>query len=232
MALRSIVILQLTAELIQSFSYLENFVSWFLAGDIPHLNHIILIMYNSGLLSITINLCLTLNHLRLQILYNAFFDSGIRYSGCRIARSAPSAFIVNGGENNWEKWGSSQVYEGPFAKRPPLPRYSKTWDLNIVLKFLGKAVAPEKIDSGCNIARSALSASIVNGERTIEKNEEVVRFIKGLLQKDPHFLVFPRPGRWKNWIFQLTMRTKPPFIKSQFYDEKGHLRSFWYESSC
>ena len=42
--------------------------------------------------------------------------------------------------------------------------------------------------SGCNIARSALSSIIFNEEKTIGKNEEVVRFMKGLLQKDPLYL--------------------------------------------
>ncbi len=35
----------------------------------------------------------------------------------------------------------------------------------------------------CNIARSALSSFSLNGDKIIGKNEEVIRFMKGLLQK-------------------------------------------------
>ncbi len=47
---------------------------------------------------------------------------------------------------------------------------------------------------GCNIARSALCSIIFDTDKTIGKNEEVVRFMKGLLQNDP-----PLPHYSKTW---------------------------------
>ena len=49
-------------------------------------------------------------------------------------------------------------------------------------------------DSGFNIARSALSSIIFDGEKTIGKNEDVVMFMKGLLQKGPLYLATQKLG--------------------------------------
>ncbi len=143
------------------------------------------------------------------------FDSGIKYSGCNIARSVLTSFIVDGdktiGKNEdvvrfmkgllqkehpprysktCPKISTKMVtlvhtisaptdYEDRYAselmlwqrgqnllqKDPPLPRYSKTWDLNIVLRFWEKWWPLSTLNLLQLTMRTAMLLSLCSGKR-------------------------------------------------------------------
>ena len=65
------------------------------------------------------------------------FDQGFGYSAINTARSALSQFIVYKGHCTIgsHPWVIKFV-KAVFNLRPPVPRYSDTWDVSILLKFL------------------------------------------------------------------------------------------------
>ena len=66
------------------------------------------------------------------------FESGLSYSALNTARSALSTFIsVNNvpvGSHPYVK----RFMKGVFEQRPSVSRYTKTWDVSLVLNFLWK----------------------------------------------------------------------------------------------
>ncbi|CAG2218782.1 unnamed protein product [Mytilus edulis] len=79
----------------------------------------------------------------LKFLFN-LFENGLGYSALNTAKSAVSSFVylitnVQIGKHVQVK----TVYEGIFNKRPSLPKYNVTWNIEIVLKFL-KSLKPVK----------------------------------------------------------------------------------------
>ena len=75
------------------------------------------------------------NVIRVLEFLTAFFDQGQSYSAINTARSALSAVFYKE-----QTLGNSPIIKrfmkGIFELRPPLPRYSFIWDVNIVLDYL------------------------------------------------------------------------------------------------
>lgn len=68
------------------------------------------------------------------------YDEGLSYSSINSARCALSA-ILDRPDSAHQTFGEhpdvKRFMKGIFQSRPPLPRYSKTWDVNLVLQYIG-----------------------------------------------------------------------------------------------
>ena len=65
------------------------------------------------------------------------FDQGLGYSGLNTARSALSTILYNEQGLSIGSYPSVKRFlKGVFELRPPSPRYSYIWDVDIVLKYL------------------------------------------------------------------------------------------------
>ncbi len=64
------------------------------------------------------------------------FESGVEYSGVNTARSALSAFLFHDEKTIGKHPIVCRLMKGFLNKKPPLPRYTATWDINIVLDYL------------------------------------------------------------------------------------------------
>jgi len=65
------------------------------------------------------------------------FEKGLGYSSICNHRSALSAIVkVPGTPKLGDHLFISRFMKGIFNLKPPLPRYTKTWDVNILLKYL------------------------------------------------------------------------------------------------
>ena len=78
----------------------------------------------------------------LEFLVHLFENGVTNYNTLNVARSAVSVFLTFGrdkslGENDF----LSRLLKGIHRKNPPAPRYSKTWDVNLVFLFL-KSLGP------------------------------------------------------------------------------------------
>lgn len=68
------------------------------------------------------------------------YDEGLSYSSINSARCALSAILDSPDSVHHTFGGHPDVkrfMKGVFQSRPPLPRYSKTWDVNLVLQYIG-----------------------------------------------------------------------------------------------
>ena len=65
------------------------------------------------------------------------FNQGLSYSALKIARSALSAIIITeGGESFGTNCVVTRFMKGVFESRRPKPKYTKIWDVGVVLKHL------------------------------------------------------------------------------------------------
>lgn len=68
---------------------------------------------------------------------DSLFQSGLGYSSINTARSAVSSVTsVNSVNSIGEHPLVTRYMRGVFTKRPSLPRYSMSWDVSVVLKYL------------------------------------------------------------------------------------------------
>lgn len=68
------------------------------------------------------------------------YDEGLSYSSINSARCALSAILespVSAYSTFGEHPDVKRFMKGIFQSRPPLPRYCKTWDVNLVLQYIG-----------------------------------------------------------------------------------------------
>ena len=73
----------------------------------------------------------------LEFLAKLFNDEEASYSSVNTARSALSSFLWNESGLTIGKFNSVRRFmKGVYELRPPMPRYSFVWDVNIVLNFL------------------------------------------------------------------------------------------------
>ena len=62
---------------------------------------------------------------------------GLGYSGVNLARSALSAVIIIPGLGPVRDHPLvKRLLRGVFQRTPPMPRYDRVWDVNIMFKFL------------------------------------------------------------------------------------------------
>lgn len=70
----------------------------------------------------------------------SLYDEGLSYSSINSARCALSA-ILESPASAYPTFGEhpdvKRFMKGIFQSRPPLPRYCKTWDVNLVLQYIG-----------------------------------------------------------------------------------------------
>ena len=70
----------------------------------------------------------------------SLYDEGLSYSSINSARCALSA-ILESPTSAYPTFGEhpdvKRFMKGIFQSRPPLPRYCKTWDVNLVLQYIG-----------------------------------------------------------------------------------------------
>ena len=66
-----------------------------------------------------------------------FHKQGFSYSSINTAKSTLMTFVT---VNNSSSWSSDQdlnrFLKGIYNSKPPMPRYSTTWDANIILNFV------------------------------------------------------------------------------------------------
>ena len=78
----------------------------------------------------------------------SLYDEGLSYSSINSARSALSA-ILDIPDSAHPTFGEhpdlKRLVKGVFQSRPLLPRYSKTWDVNLVLQYLGSMGNSQKL---------------------------------------------------------------------------------------
>ena len=72
------------------------------------------------------------------------FNAGASYSAINSARSAIAANLVDKRTSIGEAPLVQKFVRGVFNVRPQLPRYTSTWDVNIVLNYL-RSLAPSKL---------------------------------------------------------------------------------------
>lgn len=101
------------------------------------------------------------------------FRKGYEYRSVNSYRSAISAFHpeINGvkvGQSNLIK----QVMSGVFNSRPPMPRYTETWDVDIVLKYLISLGSCENLD----LKMLSLKVASLMALSTACRSSELFRF--------------------------------------------------------
>ena len=76
----------------------------------------------------------------------SLFHSGLSYSAINSARSALSSFLPNiEGCSVGSHPLVKRILKGIFEKRPALPKYSYTWDVGQVLRYLASQPESEKL---------------------------------------------------------------------------------------
>ena len=128
------------------------------------------------------------------------YKAGVGYSALNTARSALSTVCKF--PNN-HTFGThplvTRFMKGVFENRPSLPRYSVTWDVNVVLDYLVGLDQPERLDLKMLSYKTVMLLALLTGQRrqtlhalditNMDLNEEKCTFvIKSLLKTS-------RPGK-------------------------------------
>ena len=96
----------------------------------------------------------------------ALFHDGNGYSVINSARCSLSAFLpyIDG-----KSVGSHplvcRLVKGVFVKRPSLPKYSVTWDVGVVLRYLASLPAPEELSFKMLTYRFVMLLCLLTGQR-------------------------------------------------------------------
>ena len=69
--------------------------------------------------------------------FTYLYEQGLTYSAISTARSALSSYIIlEDGTSRGQHRLVSRLLKGIFQSNPPSPRYSETWDVSVVLRYL------------------------------------------------------------------------------------------------
>ena len=69
--------------------------------------------------------------------FTRLYQQGLSYSAINTAQSALSSYIIlHDGTSLVQQRSVSRLLKGIFQTKPPLRRYSKTWDVSVVLHYL------------------------------------------------------------------------------------------------
>ena len=94
------------------------------------------------------------------------YDEGIGYSALNTARSALSTVFTL--QNN-QTFGThplvTRFMKGVFETRPSLPRYSETWDVNVVLDYIAGLGQPEDQDLKTLTYKTVMLLDLLTGQR-------------------------------------------------------------------
>lgn len=134
-------------------------------------------------------------------------DRGLKYSGVNTAKSALLAVFVLDENNEADIVLVSRFLKGVFKITPPCPRYTSTWDVNIVLNFFRKQPSVEflsLLDLTLKLvtlmclatAQRPQSLQLLDLNNMVKENEKFTFFLLGnFKQARPNFaqqkLVFP-----------------------------------------
>ena len=95
-----------------------------------------------------------------------FYDEGKGYSALNTARSALSTVFTL--QNN-QTFGIhplvTRFMKGVFETRPSLPRYSETWDVNVVLDYIAGLGQPEDQDLKMLTYKTVMLLALLTGQR-------------------------------------------------------------------
>lgn len=95
------------------------------------------------------------------------FDNGSSYSTINTARSALSTLILVDGRTNF---GSHPLVvrfmKGIFNVRPPVARYTETWDVNIVLKFVLTLSPVKDLSTKQLTLKLCILMALISGQRS------------------------------------------------------------------
>ena len=94
------------------------------------------------------------------------YDEGMGYSALNTARSALSTVFTL--QNN-QTFGIhplvTRFMKGVFETRPSLPRYSETWDVNVVLDYIAGLGQPEDQDLKMLTYKTVMLLALLTGQR-------------------------------------------------------------------
>ena len=94
------------------------------------------------------------------------YDSGVGYSAVNTARSALSSYLVL---PEGCQFGTHplvrRVMKGVFETRPSLPRYSATWDVAVVLRYLAKMHPADKLSLKDLTLKVVTLLALLSGQR-------------------------------------------------------------------
>jgi len=98
------------------------------------------------------------------------FDMGLEYSTLNSYRAALSAYHpkVEGYAVGQHPW-IIKLLRGAFNKRPPRPRYTTTWDVNIVLEYIKKLGDNEKV----SLKDLSLKLTMLMAVTTVSRGSEL-----------------------------------------------------------
>ena len=93
------------------------------------------------------------------------FNKDLSYSCVNTARSALSSYIFVDGKPVGEHPLVVRFLKGIFNKRPSLPRYSRIWDVSIVLQKLSKIHPAKKLTLKQLTLKVVTLAALITGQR-------------------------------------------------------------------
>lgn len=164
------------------------------------------------------------------IYLNQLFERGLQYRSINVARSGLSTFLKicsNIEINTHEE--VTRFMKGVFQSRPALPRYSKTWDVKIVLNYLEALQNTSLFQISCKIAMLFLLLSaqrcqtlhlIEMGDVEIEENQ--LRIFPN------HLLKQSKPGKHLDvMVFKSIKNEKLCIVKTmlEYLERTEHLRN-------
>lgn len=126
------------------------------------------------------------------------YDNGYSYTALNSARSAVSAILFDKEKSIGELPIICKFLRGVFNTRPQMPRYTMTWDVNIVLSFL-KLLSPAKCLSleqlSYKTAALLLLLSSQRGQTILSFQSDNIVFTKNsIIFKIDSLLKTTRPG--------------------------------------
>ena len=141
------------------------------------------------------------------------YNQGLGYSAINTARSALSAILlpennVVFGENPYVK----RFLKGVFQTRPSLPRYTKVWDVSLVIKFLSTLTPIERLSLKDLSYKLVMLISLV----TAQRGQTVQLLNIGSMLEEPTAFIFPLDEHVK----QAKPGMKGQIIKLQAFPNK------------
>ena len=115
------------------------------------------------------------------------FEAGCGYSSINSARSAVSAISIDAAETLGQCPLISKFMRGVFNSRPQLPRYSMTWDVNIVLTFLKNWAPAESLSLKQLSLKTTLLLLILSSQR----GQTVLNFQIDTMKWSKYKVTFP-----------------------------------------
>ena len=111
------------------------------------------------------------NHLQPPIVavldfLSEFLDEGLTYSAINCARSASSSCVsLNDGSVLGQNPLACRLLKGVFQSRPPKPKYTEAWDIQVVLTYLATLHPVESLTLKHLTLKLVMLLLLVSGQR-------------------------------------------------------------------